>query len=191
LQVCIYWGDALQTVHAGVKGAALDEIRATVVAPYLKGLAEACAVRDVMKRPQPPRPPTEDEATNSRGNQFPAPGRISSEDHEWIRRCDHFDQCVIVLEDQIARVYGTMPFKVEEIESLATTAIPEAEQRGRLLKKVHAAVAARRVKFEGDALRRKVVATRRKGSSENMWQYVGGVSLVVVVASGLLWSRRR
>lgn len=143
LQLYVYWGDAIQVAHRGVRNQELVVARRKAVMPYLEGLKEALDHNLPEEKPELPGV-----------GRFRYSGPQDSEQYRELirkhqaqveaRKLAKFQRDMIqhrdALTGQISYMYSRFPFASEEIEKLATEVLQDENAVERLMSAVNAAV---------------------------------------------------
>ena len=144
LQMYIYWGDSVQTAHAGVTGDQLVVVRREAVMPYLQGLKAALKYN---LPDDPPDLPAIDDFVIVRGPLRAAENernmRRNAEQaraQEEVRRTREYVRMRESLINQVVYVYSRRPFATDEIRALATQVIADDHSVARLMSAVEDAV---------------------------------------------------
>jgi hypothetical protein len=121
LQLAIYWGDAIQVRHRGVRGDELAQARRRAVEPYLDGLK--LAVDQDLPDEAPDLPMIERfEYTGPRNDPVYQQMLQKRQAQIQARQMAQFQRQMIqhreVLKDQIVYLYTRFPFQTEELRQL-------------------------------------------------------------------------
>lgn len=144
LRLYLYWGDAIQVTHAGVRGKQLVAARKEAVMPYLMGLKETLGHGLSEKRPELPvlvdrqrysGPPDTEEYHKARRmvEQQVQARKLAKQQYHMFELRDS-------LTNQTAYLYSRFPFASNEIEQLARKMLEDEAAVERLMKAVKEAV---------------------------------------------------
>jgi len=146
LQLYVWWGDAIQVAHRGVRNQELVVARRKAVIPYLNGLKESLHLQ-YPRDTQPEHPPEEQNViADSRDPFGPARQRIRAErkkaldDWKQARFERDLNQHRKALTGQISYMYSSFPWASDEIRELATKILGDQAAVERLMSHVDEAV---------------------------------------------------
>lgn len=151
-QLYVYWGDAIQVAHAGVRGQELAVARKKAVMPYLIGLKETLQHALPEEKPEMPKVGFLSYDGSTDADKYRKLKREHDAQIE-AQRIARFQQDMIqnrdTLTGQVAHLYSRMPFATEEIRSLASKILEDENAVRLLMTAVEKAVQQRAMKFAG------------------------------------------